>query len=93
MEYRRKFEHTLGRMQHIALMSRIYLCYRTCRLATQTVAPTFPGYQGIKRCVQYRTSKPHKPIFCPYNYNGGSNFIILAWSGNQVEEYTTQNCI
>ena len=43
MEYHGNFGHTLGRIQHIALMSRIDLCYATCRLATQTVAPTLPG--------------------------------------------------
>ena len=52
MEYHGKFGHTLGRIQHIALMSRIDLCYATCRLATQTVAPTLPIFQGIKQCVQ-----------------------------------------
>ena len=32
MEYHGKFGHTIGRIQHIALMSRIDLCYATCRL-------------------------------------------------------------
>ena len=71
MEYHGKFGHTLGRIQHIALMSRIDLFYATCRLETQTVAPTLPGFQGIKRCVQYLASNPHKPIFYPSNsYDG-----------------------
>ena len=71
MEYHRKFGHALGRIQHIALMSRIDICYATCRLATQTVAPTLPGFQGIKRCVQYLSSHPHKPIFYPSkSYDG-----------------------
>ena len=48
MEYHGKFGHTIGRIQHIALMSRIDLCYATCRLATQTAATTLPGFQGIK---------------------------------------------
>ena len=48
MEYYGKFGHTLGSIQHIALMSRIDICYATYRLATQTVAPTLPGFQGIK---------------------------------------------
>ena len=34
MEYHGKFRHTLGRIQHIALMSRNDLCCATCRLAT-----------------------------------------------------------
>ena len=67
MEYHGKFRHTLGRIQHIALMSSIDLCCAACRLATQTVAPTLPGFQGIKRCVQYLASQPHKPIFYPSN--------------------------
>ena len=44
MEYHGNFGHTLGRIQHIALMSRIDSCYVTCCLATQNVAPTLPGY-------------------------------------------------
>ena len=84
MEYHGKFGHTLGRIQKIALMSRIDLCYANCRLSTQTVAPNLPGFQGIKRCVQYLASHPHKPIFHPYNYYDGSNIIRLTWSGNQV---------
>ena len=72
-------------------MSIIDVCYANCLLATQTVAPTVPGFQGINRCVQYLASHPHKPIFYPYNYYDGSNFIRLTWSGNQVEDHTTQN--
>ena len=63
MEYHGKFGHTLGRIQHIALMSRIGLFYATCRLATQTVALTLPGFQGIKQCVQYMASHPHTSNF------------------------------
>ena len=63
MEYHRKFGHTLGRIQHIIIMSRIELCYATCSISTQTVAPTLPCFQGIKRCVRYLASHPHKPIF------------------------------
>ena len=61
MEYHEKFGHTLVRIQHISLMSIIDICYATCRLATRTVAPTLPGFQVIKRCVQYLASHPHKP--------------------------------
>ena len=91
MEYHGKFGHTLGRIQHIALMSRIDLFYATCSLANQTVAPTLTGFQVIKKCVQYMSSHPHKPIFYPSNYYDGSNVISLTWSGNQVEDHTTQN--
>ena len=46
-------------------MSRIDLLYVTCCLATQTVAHTLPGFQGIKRCVKYLASHPHKSIYYP----------------------------
>ena len=72
-------------------MSRIGLCYATCRLATQNVEPNLPVFQGIKRCVQYMASHPHKTIFYPSNTYDGSNFLRLIWSGNQVEEYIAQN--
>ena len=90
IEYHGKFGHTLRRIQHIALMSRIDLCYETCRLANQNVAPSLPGFQGIKRCVQYMASHPHKTICYPSNSYDGSNVIRLTWSGNQVEDHTTQ---
>ena len=44
MEYHGKFGHNIGRIQHIDLMSRIDICYKSCCLATQTVAPTLPGF-------------------------------------------------
>ena len=84
MDHHGKFGHTLGRIQHISLMSRIDICYSTCHIATQTVAPGIPGFQGIKWCVQYLASHPHKPIFYLSNYYYGSNIIRLTWSGNQV---------
>ena len=77
MEYHEKFGHTIGQIQHISLMSRIEICYTDCRLATQTAAPTLPGFQGIKRCIQYLDMNPHKPIFNTYNSCNGSNTIIL----------------
>ena len=73
-------------------MSRIFICYTTCRLANQTVAITLPGFQGIKCCVQYLASHSHKPIFYPYNSYYVSNVTRLTWSSNQVEDHTTQNC-
>ena len=51
MEYHGKVLHTTGRIQHIAFMSGIDICYANCRIETQTVAPTLPGFKGIKRCV------------------------------------------
>ena len=94
MEYNGKFGHTLGRIHHIDLISRIDLCYATCCLATQTVAPILPGFQGIKRCVQYLASNPHKPIFYPSNYYyDGSNLTRLTWSGNKVQDHTNHNVL
>ena len=93
MEYHGKFGHTLGRIQQISLMNIIDLCYPTCCLATQTEAPTLPGFQGIKRGVKYLSSHPHKPIFYPSNYYDGSNVTRLTWNGNQVEDHTTKNCL
>ena len=58
-EYHGKFGHNIGRIQHIALMSIIDTFCTACRLATQNVAPNLPGFQGIKRCVQYLDSHPH----------------------------------
>ena len=65
MEYHGKFGHKLGRIQHISLMSILYICYTACPLANQTATPTLPCFQGIKRYVQYLSSHPHKPIFYP----------------------------
>ena len=93
MEYSEKFGHTLGRIHYISLLSRLDIFYATCRLETQTVAPYIHGLQGIKRCAQYLSSPPNKPIFYLSNYYDGSNFIRLKWIGNQVEYHTTQNCL
>ena len=48
LEYHGKFVHALGRIQHIALISRIDRCYATCHTENQTVAPTLTYLQGIK---------------------------------------------
>ena len=68
MKYNGKIGHTLGRIQQIALMIKIDLCYATCHLDTQNVAPNLSGFQGIKQCVQYLAIHPHKPIFYPSHY-------------------------
>ena len=91
MEYNGKFRHTLGRIQKIDIISKIVICYATCILDTQTVAPNLPSFQGIKRCVQYLASHPHKPIFHTSNSYDVSNVIRITWSGNQVEGHTTHN--
>ena len=93
MEYHGNFGHTFGMIQHISLMSRILFFYSTCHLEFQTVVPTLPDFQGVKRCVQHLDSHPHKPIFYPYNYYYVSNVIILTWIWNQVEDHTTHNCL
>ena len=93
MEYTKKLRHTLGRIPHIFFMRRIVICYATSSIATQTVAPTHTNFQGINFCFQYLNSHPHKTIFYPFIYYDGSNHIRLTWSGNQVEEYTTQTCL
>ena len=84
MEYHEKIRHTIGRIQHIDIMSIIVICYTTFLLATQNVAPNLTGFQGIKRCFQYLSSHPHKPIFYHSNYYDESNVIRLTWIGNQV---------
>ena len=93
IEYHGKFGHNIGRIQHIALMSIIDIYYATCRLETQTVAPILTGFQGIKCCVRYMSSHPHKLIFNYSDYYDGSNFIRLTWSENQFEYHKTQNCL
>ena len=72
-------------------MSIIDIYYTSCRIKNQTMAPTLPSFQGIKSCIQYMASHPHKPIFYPSNYDYGSNVIRLAWSGNQLEDYTKED--
>ena len=74
-------------------MIRIYISYISYRLGIKTVAPTLPGLQGLKVLIQYLASNPPKTIFYPYNYFDRSNFIIITWSGTQVEEFTTHNCL
>ena len=93
LEYHGKFGHTLGNIQYIAIMIIIDHCYSTCCLDTQTVAPTLPGFQGIKHCVQYLASHPHKPITYPSRYYYGSNAFRFTWRGNKVEEHRTKNCL
>ena len=76
-EYHGNFGHTLVRIKLIALKSRIEICYTSCSLSTQTVAPRLPPFQGINPCIQYLDSHTHKTIFYPFNYYYGSNAIIL----------------
>ena len=71
----------------------IAICYTVYSLENQTVAPTLPGFQGIKHCIQYLSTNRHNPIFYISNYYDGSNVIRLTWSGNQAEDYTTHICL
>ena len=87
MKYDGNFGGTLIRIQNIALMSRIGIFNTSCRLETQTME----HLQGIRFCIKYLISHPHKPIFYPSNSHDGSNIIRLTWSGNQFEEYKTHN--
>ena len=93
MECHGNFGHYLGRTQHVDLMSRIDIYYTTYRLATQTVVPNISGFQGNNLCIKYIDSHLYKPIFSPSYYYEGSNYIRLTCNGNQVEYYTTQNCL
>ena len=93
MEYHGKVGHTIGLIQNFYIMSRFYICYTASHLVIQTVAPTLPGVQYIKRFVQYLASHPHKTILYLYNYYYDSNFIRLTWSGNQGEDCKTQKCL
>ena len=70
MEYPGKSLHTLGEIQYIDLISIMDLFYAICHMDTQTLALTLTGFQGIKRCVHYLASHPHKPIFDLSNYYG-----------------------
>ena len=65
-------------------MSIIYICYKTCHLETQTVAPTLHVLQSLNCSIKYTASQPHKPIIYPsYSYDGSN-------VKTQVEDFTTQ---
>ena len=70
VEYHGKFGHNLVRIQHIAILNRIGICYKACFIGNQNMALTLPGLQGLKSCIQYLNSRPHKPILYPYNSYG-----------------------
>ena len=55
------------------------------------MAHPLPGFQGIRRCVQYLASHPHKHIFYLSNSYDGSNVIRLTRGGNKVEDHTSYN--
>ena len=57
------------------------------------MAPTLTDFQGLNMFIQYFDTHPHKPNFHPYNSCEGSNVVRPTWSGEQVEDYPTQNGI
>ena len=67
IEYRGKFRHTIGRINHISMTIRIEIFYTACSLVTQTVVTNFPVFKGLDRYIQYMDTYPHKPIFYHYN--------------------------
>ena len=67
--------------------------YTACRMGNESVAPTIPGFQGIKRCIQYLASHPHKSIFYTLDDYDDSNVIILTWIRNKLADYRTHNCL
>ena len=73
-------------------MNRTGICYTHCCVETQTMATNIPCFQSIKGCTKYLSIYPHKHILYPSNSYNVSNVIRLAWSGDQCEDYTTQNC-
>ena len=62
-EYHGNFGHTIGWIQHIDITITIEICYTYFHPRTKTVAPTLPYFQGLKRCIKYIATHPHKPIF------------------------------
>ena len=72
-------------------MSRVDIFYTTCRLVTQNLEPTLPGFRGLMILIQYLDTHPHKPIFYPSNSYDRSNVTILTWIEDQVEDYTYLN--
>ena len=55
------------------------------------MATNIPGFKGLKICIQFLANHPHKPIFYTFCSYDVSNAIILTWSGNKFEHYTTQH--
>ena len=57
------------------------------------MATTLPGFKYLKSLIQFISGHPHKNTFYPSTVDDGSNVISLTRSGNQVEDYTTHNCM
>ena len=79
-----KFGHTLCQIQYILIMSRIDICHTLCSLGIQTVGPTLPVFEGIKKFIQYLATHPHKPILYPSCSYGRLNVIRITWSGYHI---------
>ena len=67
-EYHGKFGHTIGNTQLIALMSIIDIFYTNYCLSIKNKAPTLPGFQCLKSCMQYLASHLYKYILILYNF-------------------------
>ena len=78
IKYYGKFGHDVGQIQHIDIMRRTEIHYRAFCLGKQTVTTTIPGFQCLKRRIQYMASHTHKPIFHTSNSYDESNFIRLT---------------
>ena len=63
LEYHEIFDHILGGIQHIPTTSRIGIFYTAYRLGTIIYYPTPPGFQGIKRNIQFLADYNKKPTF------------------------------
>ena len=63
--HQRNCGHALGCTQHISNMSRIYIYYMACRLGIKMLVPTIPGFQCLKRCIQFISTYSHNPISYP----------------------------
>ena len=75
-EWHGKLGHNLVWIKHIASVIRTDICYTDYHLATQTMVPNLPSFQGIKICLKYLTN--HKIFLYCYNSYKVSNVIRLT---------------
>ena len=92
MEQHGKFGHNLGQIHKTAIMIRVEICYTACNLGNHMWCLLFL-YINISKDVLNSLIVTPTNLFYPFNSYGGSNVIRLTWSVNQVEDYTTQNCL
>ena len=92
MEYHGKFGHNIVQINHIDIMNRVLIFTNPATLRPKLWRILFLSFK-LPKYVFNILILTLKKIFYPYNYCDGSNVISLAWSGNQVEDYTDQNCL